>query len=508
MVDYLQTICALKRQKLIQTAFLVCSLFALLLVMTNQAHAQTGMEAASSVSVELNDAPVNLSSPPDVLNQGKDKSNSQKQRYFTKPDVEITKQQPEFSKLRPATANALDLRQLWIELRANNPQLVAAREAYLAAKATVPQIAAPNNPQVGLIWSGMPAGSPLALGAAGTNPSGQSGYSFAQPFQFPGKKGLAADIADKNAEALGAQNDNLYLQLGSQLATLYYSTLAAQKQLKVLGDTVIRTELIKNIAKARYTNHAAAYVEYLNAQVAQSSAESDKFNLEKQLNVAYKNINALIGRDPREHLALKGDIGSAIRKVPTLIEMESYAEGSHPILKSSVLQLDAAKKGVTLAKTAYLPDFQVIASSYTPRGPFTANNGALYYQFEFDIVIPLYFFTKEKYGVEQALRNQAAAESTDISNRQQIILGVETAYATYEQAKKYSEFLKERQVPQADAAYKVALAQYASNGQGFSDLLTAQIQLRALEIQLAIAESNLLQAQAALFASAGRDPIE
>lgn len=404
--------------------------------------------------------------------------------------------------------NNLDLRQLWNELRANNPQLIAARESYFAAKATVPQIAAPDNPQVGLIWSGMPTGSAFALGTAGTNPNGQNGYSFAQPFKFPGKKGLAADIADKQAESLQAQNDNLYLQLGSQLATLYYGTLAAQKQLKVLSDAVVRTELIKNIAKARYSNHAAAYVEYLNAQVAQSSAESDKFNLERQLVVAYKNINALIGRDPRDKLVLTGDTKTAMGKVPSLIELESFAETSHPILKSSTLQLDAAKKGVTLAKAAYLPDFQVIATSYTPRGPLTSNNGAMYYQFEFDIVIPLYFFIKERYGVEQALRNQAAAESTDVATKQQIILGVGSAYATYEQAKKYFEFLRDRQVPQADAAYRVAITQYANNGQGFTDLLTAQTQLRALEIQLALAESNLLQAQAALFASAGKDPIE
>ena len=403
----------------------------------------------------------------------------------------------------------MDLRQLWNELRSNNPQLIAARESYFAAKATVPQIAAPANPQVGLIWSGMPAGSPLALGTAGTNPNGQNGYSFAQPFQFPGKKTLASEIADKGAESIQAQNDNLYLQLGSQLATMYYSTLAAQQQLKVLSDTVIRTELIKNIAKARYSNHAAAYVEYLNAQVAQSSAESDKFNLERQLSVAYKSINVMIGRDPRQKIALRGDAGAAMGKIPSLLELESYAEGFHPILKSTNLQLEAAKKGVSLAKAAYLPDFQIVASQYTPnRGPFTSNNGQMYYQMEFDIVIPLYFFTKEKYGVEQALRNQGAAEANDVAAKQQVVLGVDSAFATYEQAKKYMEFLRDRQVPQADAAYRVAITQYANNGQGFSDLLTAQTQLRTLEIQLAIAKSNLLQAQAALLASAGKDPIE
>ena len=408
----------------------------------------------------------------------------------------------------------MDLRQLWNELKVNNPQLSSLRESYLSAKATVPQINAPANPQVGLVWSGMPVNSPLALGGANA-PSQQypggissnNAISIAQPFQFPGKKSLAANIADTNAEALLAQSEATYLQLGAQLSSLYYSALASQKQLQVLKESVIRLEMIKNVAKARYANNAAAYVEYLNAQVAQSAAEADQFNVDRQLQVALNNINTLVGRHSREKLVLRGDVRRAMNGVPTLVELEDYAESSHPALKSSALQLDAARKGVDLAKKAYLPDFQVIGSSYTPRGPFSANNGALFYQLELDLIIPLYFFTKEKYGVEQAQRNQAAAEAGNISNRQQIVLAVNTAYAAYEQAKNQTQFLKDRQVPQADAAYKVGLIQYSNNGQGFNDLLTAQTQLRNLEVQLALAEANLMQSQAVLLVSAGKEPF-
>lgn len=426
--------------------------------------------------------------------------------------------QSKASYLSPPSGNPpkteMDLRQLWSELKLNNPQLAALRESYLAAKATVPQIAAPANPQVGLVWSGMPANSPFALGGANT-PSAQfpngisnnNSISIAQPFQFPGKKSLAADIADTNAEALLAQSESTYLQLGSQLSTLYYGALAAQKQLLVLNESVARLEMIKNVAKARYANNAAAYVEFLNAQVAQSAAEADRFALDRQLQVSIKSINALIGRHSREQLVLRGDVRRAMSAVPTLLELEDYAESSHPLLKSSELQLDAARKGVSLAKKAYLPDFQVIGSSYTPRGPFASNNGALFYQFELDIVIPLYFFTKEKYGVEQAMRSQASAEAGNIASRQQIVLAVNAAYANYEQAKNQAQFLRERQVPQADAAYRVGLTQYANNGQGFNDVLTAQTQLRLLEIQLALAESNLLQSQAVLLVAAGKEPF-
>ncbi len=476
------------------------------------AFAQNAIEAPpASVTVQTTDG--SLATPPSIGAQLSAQEKPTKASELFAPVTKVNTPKT-FVKSAPSGPVDMDLRQLWSELKLNNPQLASLRESYLAAKATVPQIAAPANPQVGLVWSGMPVNSPFALGGANTpsqqNPGGISSnnsISIAQPFQFPGKKSLAADIADTNAEALLAQAESTYLQLGAQLSTLYYSALASQKQLQVLKESVIRLEMIKNVAKARYANNAAAYVEYLNAQVAQSAAEADQFNLERQLQVALNNINTLVGRHSREKLVLKGDVRRSMNLIPTLVELEDYAESSHPSLKGSALQLDAARKGVTLAKKAYLPDFQVIGSSYTPRGPFSANNGALFYQFELDLIIPLYFFTKEKYGVEQAMRNQASAEASDISNRQQVVLAVNSAYAAYEQAKTAANFLRDRQVPQADAAYKVGLTQYANNGQGFNDLLTAQTQLRSLEIQLALAESNLLQAQAVLLATAGKEPF-
>ena len=491
------------------TPFAMAALVVCSSVFSVSVFAQAPVDGApASVTVQSGDT--SLAAPPSIGSQLG--ANSKAVEMF----APVTKANTPKIYTKPVSSGPteMDLRQLWNELKINNPQLSSLRESYLSAKATVPQINAPANPQVGLVWSGMPVNSPFALGGANA-PSQQypggissnNSISVAQPFQFPGKKSLAADIADTNAEALLASTESTYLQLGAQLSTLYYNALAAQKQLQVLKESVIRLEMIKNVAKARYANNAAAYVEFLNAQVAQSAAQADQFNVERQLDVALKNINTLVGRHSREKLVLRGDVRRAMNGVPTLIELEDYAETSHPSLKSSALQLDAARKGVDLAKKAYLPDFQVIGSSYTPRGPFSANNGALFYQFELDLIIPLYFFTKEKYGVEQAQRNQAAAEAGNISNRQQIVLAVNTAYAAYEQAKNQTQFLRDRQVPQADAAYKVGLTQYSNNGQGFNDLLTAQTQLRNLEIALAQAESNLLQAQAVLMVSAGKEPF-
>ncbi|WP_236635687.1 TolC family protein [Polynucleobacter hirudinilacicola] len=318
------------------------------------AFAQGGQSAPASVTVQSSDS--SLTAPPSIGTQLSSQDQSPKAAELFAP---VTKANTPKIYTKPISSGPteMDLRQLWSELKLNNPQLSSLRESYLSAKATVPQIAAPANPQVGLVWSGMPVNSPFALGGANApsaaNPNGISSnnaISVAQPFQFPGKRSLAADIANTNAEALLASSESTYLQLGAQLSTLYYNALAAQKQLQVLKESVMRLEMVKNVAKARYANNAAAYVEYLNAQVAQSAAQADQFNVERQLQVALNNINTLVGRHSREKLVLRGDVRRATSSVPTLVELEDYAESSHPTLKSSALQLDAARKGVDLAK--------------------------------------------------------------------------------------------------------------------------------------------------------------
>jgi hypothetical protein len=172
----------------------------------------SGSSTPASVTVQSGDS--SLASLPSISAQLRAQDPSTKAAELFAP---VTKENTPklYVKSAPSGPTEMDLRQLWNELKINNPQLSSLRESYLSAKATVPQIAAPANPQVGLAWSGMPANSPFALGAANTpsaaNPNGISSnnsISVAQPFQFPGKKSLAAEIADTNAEALLASSES------------------------------------------------------------------------------------------------------------------------------------------------------------------------------------------------------------------------------------------------------------------------------------------------------------
>ncbi|WP_238587383.1 TolC family protein [Cupriavidus sp. IDO] len=403
-------------------------------------------------------------------------------------------------KLKGLVGPGFSLWELSEELRANNPQLIQARALYQAAKATVPQIAAPNNPQVGLIWGNLPKNSPLALARAES-----FSYTLTQSFPFPGKKALAADIANTQAESLDAQRDALFLQLYAELSTSYFQALSQKAQLDVLRLNLKRLEQVKQVARIRYANNAAGYVDYLNAQVAQSSAQNDVFGLERQYDNALKNINALIGKNPEFPLELRPD-ASAVRLPPVpLPELEDTALREHPNVRASRFQVEAAEKGVRLARKAYLPDFQII-------GTFNGSNPPLgfkpaSYGIEFDVIIPLFFFTKEKYGVDEAVANKVASDANDQSVRQQTLLAVDTAHNNLRQAVKQAEFLRDRQVPEAMAAYKMAFTNYANNSANFADLLAASSALKTAELAVTQAESQARQAYYTLAAAVGRDKL-
>lgn len=217
-----------------------------------------------------------------------------------------------------------NLVELLQELKSNNPQLIQARHTYLSAKSVPPQLAAPNNPQLGFIWSNIPKGFPAAVNRATGN-----AYSVTQQIPFPGKKSLAAEIADRQAESLNAQSDALYLQLYAQLSTTYYQAISLQKQIDVLKLTIARLEQVKQITRVRYANNAAAYADYLNAQVSQSSAQNDLFAAQRQYDTTVQTLNTLIGKEPSFPLELRAEDDAVRLPGEPLPELENQALRQH-----------------------------------------------------------------------------------------------------------------------------------------------------------------------------------
>ncbi len=68
-----------------------------------------------------------------------------------------------------------------------------------------------------------------------------------------------------------------------------------------------------------------------------------------------------------------------------------------------------------------------------------------------------------------------------------------------------SQFIRSRQLPEAQTAFRLALTNYANGGLAFLDLLTAQANLRNIQLGLAQSDANAVQAYANLISVIGRE---
>lgn len=393
-----------------------------------------------------------------------------------------------------AEPETLTLRQLAQELRARNAQFIQAEQERQQIEARIPQALAWDQPMIGMEQA------PVPSNPANINRSQGMSYRLTQTMSFPGKKRLAADILEAEAGSAGAQIDGLYVDLLAELKRQYYQLLALQQQAEINRNTLERLNQVKQVAKVRYANNAAAFVDYMNAQVAQGSAENDVYQTQRQIEQTQQGLNTLIGRNPTQALTVAVEPLEALNLRP-LTELIHASQGQHPNLRNSAYRIQAARKNLDLAKKAYYPDMQVILTKNSNHPPYGLAGNE--YGVEVDLILPTWFFEREKAGVSEANAGVISAQAGAELAWRQVQLEIANAYSQIQQVLKEKELLQQRRLPEAQAAYRLALNSYANNAGDFNGLLLAQQNLRDTELSAAWVDSALQQAKAALDAAMG-----
>ncbi|MBL6749106.1 MAG: TolC family protein [Nevskia sp.] len=399
-------------------------------------------------------------------------------------------------------ADTWSLPRLVEQLKRSNPQLRQAWQAYVAARLAVPIADSLPAAQLGLLEQAN-TGGPFDF----NRNSGFFAYpSFTQPVPWPGKLRLAGEVAGAQAEAVGRQYDSLLIQLVAQLKQQVYQLGAVQDQLRFVDEELQRLEQIKQIAKVRYANNAAAYVDFLNAQVAAGALENGRFALTQQARHQLEQINVLVGRDSQQPLQVQRADATPQLPAQPLPELIRMARQANPLIAGGQAQLQAAGKSVELARRGFWPDFSLSAGIYTDPSLVHPETTRMY-SLGVSLSLPSWGFRREGAALGQARAQLEATQAGQASNLQQLDLAVAAAYHGLETALQQLEFTRQRRLPQAQMAYRLALSAYGSDtAASFADLLTAQSALRGTEQDVVQARSAAVQAYLWLTAAIGRDP--
>ena len=160
-------------------------------------------------------------------------------------------------------------------------------------------------------------------------------------------------------------------------------------------------------AKARYSVGQAAQQDVFRAQVEISRVLDRLAVLDQQKESLHAAINRLVNRPPSEPLGTPEEIHTTILTI-LLQELNRRADEFSPALLATAKSIDRSEQSVSLAKRQYYPDFDVTALGL--RNDRTDQNG---YQVMLGIKIPLFYETKQKQGVREALATLEGAREME-----------------------------------------------------------------------------------------------
>jgi outer membrane protein TolC len=396
----------------------------------------------------------------------------------------------------PNNNQGLSLQELQELLLQNNSQLRSASGLGAAAQFGVIPARTLDNPTINITPS-TSAKNPLALGA-----SSQMNWGISQSVPWPGKKQLSGDIAQAQANLTKEQVELLKVQLIGQLKSAWVAWQQNNAQISIARVQVDRLEQIKEIVRLRYANNAAAYVDFINAQVTQAQLRNDIIGFERQGQSLLAQISVLIGQTTTQKLHVQIQTVVADKSTLDLKALQLRALEINPAAKASKFAVDAAQRVVELAELGKRPDFTLGLTSNTASPPWGFGNTD-YYNVSLSATFPLYYAFRERNLIDQAKAQLISAQDANASVEQQIALQVEVAYLQWAQSMEQLKLNEERIVAQARVGYRLALTNYSNNQATYIDLLTAYNTLRSAELSQEQAKSSAVQAKINLDVAVG-----
>lgn len=362
----------------------------------------------------------------------------------------------------------IDLASLIGELEAVNPEIRAARQRWEAAKAIVPQVQTLPDPRLQFGYQRMPMTDPLQ-GAM---------YGFGQEIPFPGKLSLKGEVAQREAERVEQEFNATRLRLIATLKEGYFNLHFVHKSIEIVERNKALLMQFEKTAKARYSVGQAAQQDVFRAQLEISRVLDRLAVLDQQKESLHAAINRLVNRPPAGPLGTPEEIHTTILTIP-LQELNERADAFSPALLATAKGIDRSERSVSLAKRQYYPDFDITALGL--RNDRINDNG---YQVMVGIKIPLFYDTKQKQGVREALAGLEGAREEFSATRQDLLFQVKDGFVQAQRAERLITILRDAIIPQATLALQAAQAGYGVGKVDFLTLLNSLLTLQDSQLEL------------------------
>ena len=357
----------------------------------------------------------------------------------------------------------LRLQELVRELIQANPELQAARKRYEAALTRPPQESALPDPRISAGW--VSNGPPYPGAGLGVEPTSNVGIQVAQEFPFPGKRALKGGMAQKQADSQAQSVRALELDIIAQLKEAFYDLCFTYESLDLIREKQGLLQQLAKAAEIRYSTGEGIQQDIIRSSTEISILENRTIALEQKKLTLGAQINALVNRPPDADLS-RPEPMSDLTALDSFESVQSRALEISPLLGAQRSLIDNQQLNVQLAQKAYYPDFDVMGGYY--------NQGVLkpMWEFKAQVNIPLYFWKKQRSGLEEAVALLAGAQREYRSREQTLSSSLRARYLAAQTAQRLMDLYSRQIVPSTQLALESSLASYQTGKLDFLSVLT------------------------------------
>jgi outer membrane protein TolC len=371
------------------------------------------------------------------------------------------------------------LRELLAEASRNNPDMQVAQRELDAARNRISPAGTLDDPMLELGVLNLPAQS-LSFRSEDMT---MKMIGLTQRLPYPGKRALRREVAEKEAEAVAHNYQEVANRVLRSIKVAYVDLGLVDESARLTEKNRRILEQLLAIAEARYAVGQGSQADVLKAQTQLSRMADELIKLGRERPMLEAELNRAIGRAsaPRP---IAPPVPRAREVALRLDELREAALAHRPQLLAQQNLVARGAKAVDLAGKDYYPDFDV-RLSYGQRDNAVDMRREDMISFTVAINLPIWRGSKREPRVAEAeaMREQARrmyeAQASEISTmlRQQIV--------TAEQSLKSARLYETGILPQARLTVEASIAAYNVNRVDFFTLLDNQMTVFNYEIAYA-----------------------
>ncbi len=368
---------------------------------------------------------------------------------------------PQLPQLQAAEGRVVTLDELVTEALERNPEILAARRKFDAATKRPSQVSTLPEPKFSFTNFGV--GHPAS--ALNGSDFAYLGIGVSQEFPFPGKLSLMKAMARKEADSERQMVLDAELRVISRLKQAYFDLSYSHKAIEIVEKNRDLLDKFTKIAEAKYRVGSGIQQDVLKAQVEISTLMQRLEMLGQQRGSLEAFINSLLNRPVSMELGKPAQVNKSELNRP-LDELLRLAQENAPRIRGRQEMLDSNAFALNLARKEYLPDFGA-SFQYQKTGSLYPD----YYMATFEVKVPLYFWRKQRLGVEEAATRLVQTRHEYQMTSQEISFGVKDQFLMAKTSERLLAMYEQGVIPQAATSLESALAGYQTGKVDFLTLI-------------------------------------